>query len=252
MGIKVRTNDVRQAGERARARHLRRAAGAWLARRAGDRDRGRRDRRSRRLPGSTRSADRRGGPSSSTRELPPFATPPARRSTSCARVTSTAEGKLEALAQGGSRVAPERRRDPARPRRVDPLPRPEGAEGHDQPQRRARDRSSCAARCPNAGCGTSSRAKPRRSRASGASRTCSTCRAKPATSSHPPDGRGDELAEDLLPAGRSRGGCARGQARDARPRPASSGGPRAARSRAGAPRRRTRRTAAHPASALRS
>ena len=233
MGIKVRTNDVRQAGERARARIAGEPQGpGWLgdAGRSGS-WRARPGRPSRSWP--TRSAGRRGGRSSSTRERRRFATPPGRRSASCARVTSTAEGKLEALTQGGSRVAPERRRDPARPRRVDPLPRPEGAEGLDQHQRRARDARPAWRGARTPGCGTSSAreaekiegvwgvAEPAapagRSRRRGA-RARLTARRR--TSGGPP------------PAGRSRAGCARGPARDARPRPASSGGPPAARSRA--------------------
>ena len=91
---------------------------------------------------------------------------------------STAEGKLEALTQGGSRVAPtddvtlrDRAesilfRDPKVPKGTINLSAERGilVLRGEVPER--------------AGCGTSSRARPRRSRASGASRTCSTCRAK--------------------------------------------------------------------------
>ena len=104
MGIKVRTNDVKQAGERARARIAGEPQGpGWLgalgigivAGATGaavayllDPQRGRARR--------AQIADQ--GP-------PPFATPPTRSERVVRSVKSTAEGKLEALTQGGSRVA---------------------------------------------------------------------------------------------------------------------------------------------------
>ena len=126
--------------------------------------------------------------------------------------TSTAEGKIEALTEGGTRVAPtddvtlrDRAesilfRDPKVPKGTINISAERGI-------------LVLRGEVPTPGCATSSDARPRRSRASGASTTCSTCRASRRARSWSPRRR----ASGQPPRdGRCRGGCARG--RDRAPR----------------------------------